>query len=262
MAMMPAAVVMPPPLSAVPASAQPMAQAQPMSAKPMSASAQPMDSDDDDVPIARLKPKPSSSSKNNDAKKERASAQLRHRSSPSVHLLLQRKLGEVTKTVAAAAAEALMALELASLSTAKPTFQFNGRLSRAQGRTRWVGGKPTYLELNSQSLSQVTGLDIYRTLLHEIAHVLAGPKARHGPAWRSIVYRIGGEPRRHCLRPHLVMRSRLTCTLHPEEHVLSRALTSRPEWRKFVGKPCPRCRTGEVGRIIRQRLSIPKAAAR
>ena len=250
MAMMPAAVVMPPPLSAVPASAQAM------SAKPMA-----QDSDDDDVPIARLKSKPSSSSKNNDAKKERATAQLRHRSSPSVHLLLQRKLGEVTKTVAAAAAEALMALELASMSTPKPTFQFNGRLSRAQGRTRWVGGKPTYLELNSQSLSQVTGLDIYRTLLHEIAHVLAGPKARHGPAWRSIVYRIGGEPRRHCLRPHLVMRSRLTCTLHPEEHVLSRALTSRPEWRKFVNKPCPRCRAGagEVGLITRQRLSVPKA---
>ena len=33
------------------------------------------------------------------------------------------------------------------------------------------------------------------TLLHEIAHALAGPKARHGPAWKAIAKKLGATPR-------------------------------------------------------------------
>jgi len=33
------------------------------------------------------------------------------------------------------------------------------------------------------------------TLLHEIAHAIAGPSARHGPAWRAVAIRLGAEPR-------------------------------------------------------------------
>jgi len=33
------------------------------------------------------------------------------------------------------------------------------------------------------------------TLLHEIAHALAGPEAGHGPAWKAIAVRIGATPR-------------------------------------------------------------------
>ncbi len=33
------------------------------------------------------------------------------------------------------------------------------------------------------------------TLLHEIAHAIAGPKARHGPAWKAVAVRIGATPR-------------------------------------------------------------------
>lgn len=35
------------------------------------------------------------------------------------------------------------------------------------------------------------------TVLHEIAHALAGPAAMHGPAWRATARRVGAEPR-HC----------------------------------------------------------------
>ena len=41
-----------------------------------------------------------------------------------------------------------------------------------------------YYALNS-SLESV--LD---TLLHEIAHAIAGPAARHGPAWKAVAIRI------------------------------------------------------------------------
>lgn len=33
------------------------------------------------------------------------------------------------------------------------------------------------------------------TILHEIAHALAGPAARHGPAWKSIARRLGATPK-------------------------------------------------------------------
>ncbi|HIZ34771.1 MAG TPA: SprT-like domain-containing protein [Candidatus Ruania gallistercoris] len=33
--------------------------------------------------------------------------------------------------------------------------------------------------------------EVRETVLHEIAHALAGPKARHGPAWRQVAWEIG-----------------------------------------------------------------------
>ncbi len=33
------------------------------------------------------------------------------------------------------------------------------------------------------------------TLLHEIAHAIAGPAAGHGPAWKAVAIRIGATPR-------------------------------------------------------------------
>jgi predicted SprT family Zn-dependent metalloprotease len=33
------------------------------------------------------------------------------------------------------------------------------------------------------------------TLLHEIAHALAGPAAKHGPKWKAVAIRLGATPR-------------------------------------------------------------------
>jgi len=33
------------------------------------------------------------------------------------------------------------------------------------------------------------------TILHEIAHALAGPAAKHGPAWKAIARRLGATPK-------------------------------------------------------------------
>jgi predicted SprT family Zn-dependent metalloprotease len=46
-----------------------------------------------------------------------------------------------------------------------------------------------YYALNS---SPETVLD---TLLHEIAHAIAGPSAGHGPAWKAVAIRLGATPR-------------------------------------------------------------------
>lgn len=34
------------------------------------------------------------------------------------------------------------------------------------------------------------------TILHEIAHALAGPKAGHGPKWKAVCQQIGAKPER------------------------------------------------------------------
>ncbi len=42
------------------------------------------------------------------------------------------------------------------------------------------------------------------TLLHEIAHAIAGPAARHGPAWKAVAIRLGATPRA-CESSHAVV---------------------------------------------------------
>ena len=39
------------------------------------------------------------------------------------------------------------------------------------------------------------GAEIRDTVLHEIAHALVGPEARHGPEWKAIAKRLGATPR-------------------------------------------------------------------
>ena len=46
-----------------------------------------------------------------------------------------------------------------------------------------------YYALNSPQES------VLDTLLHEIAHAIAGPAARHGPAWKAVAIRLGATPR-------------------------------------------------------------------
>jgi predicted SprT family Zn-dependent metalloprotease len=44
------------------------------------------------------------------------------------------------------------------------------------------------------------------TLLHEIAHALAGPEAGHGPAWQAVAVRIGATPRACDTSPETVVQ--------------------------------------------------------
>jgi len=44
------------------------------------------------------------------------------------------------------------------------------------------------------------------TLLHEIAHAIAGPKAGHGPVWKEVAVRIGATPRTCDDSPDTVMQ--------------------------------------------------------
>ncbi|CAA9212541.1 MAG: hypothetical protein AVDCRST_MAG93-89 [uncultured Chloroflexia bacterium] len=67
------------------------------------------------------------------------------------------------------------------------TFAFNRR-RRAFGLCNFQK-RTIYL---SAALTQLNGdAEVRDTLLHEIAHALAGPKAGHGLAWRKVALAIG-----------------------------------------------------------------------
>ncbi len=75
------------------------------------------------------------------------------------------------------------------------TFAFNRRkrafgLCDFQKRTIYLSA--VLAELNGEA-------EVRDTLLHEIAHALAGHGAGHGPAWREVADSVGAKPRR-CYR--------------------------------------------------------------
>lgn len=61
---------------------------------------------------------------------------------------------------------------------------------------------------------------VRETVLHEIAHALAGPRAGHGPAWQAVARRIGSTAARTLVSPDLPARDWIgTC---PAGHVAER----------------------------------------
>ena len=57
--------------------------------------------------------------------------------------------------------------------------------------------RPLHRHIGLSRYHAVTGSpeQVTDTVLHEIAHALAGPGAGHGPAWKAIARRIGATPR-------------------------------------------------------------------
>jgi predicted SprT family Zn-dependent metalloprotease len=47
--------------------------------------------------------------------------------------------------------------------------------------------------------------NVLDTLRHEIAHAIAGPAAKHGPAWKAVAIRLGATPRACDSSPETVM---------------------------------------------------------
>lgn len=74
-------------------------------------------------------------------------------------------------------------------------FTVSGRMTRAAGiarRTRpdtWHVSLARFLEIDN-----VAEVEIRDTIRHELAHVLAGIEAGHGPVWKGYARRIGARP--------------------------------------------------------------------
>ena len=74
--------------------------------------------------------------------------------------------------------------------------------------------------------------DVHDTLLHEVAHALAGPDAAHGPEWRRLARSIGARPERcHALAtPPLPLLGTCACGTDHQR-------TRRPKGR-YVCRQC------------------------
>lgn len=76
-------------------------------------------------------------------------------------------------------------------------FRFNRR-KRGMGRCVYPKpGQPGRIELSSHYVLGDNPVESLRdTVLHEIAHALAGAAAGHGPSWREACLRVGARPER------------------------------------------------------------------
>jgi predicted SprT family Zn-dependent metalloprotease len=71
-------------------------------------------------------------------------------------------------------------------------FAFN-RARRGMGLCRYTDRR---IELSIHYVLWNPPEEVLDTILHEIAHALAGPRAGHGPAWKRQCVRIGATPQR------------------------------------------------------------------
>lgn len=71
------------------------------------------------------------------------------------------------------------------------SFKINGRLKRTLGLCSYSKRE---IQLRRKHVEEDTYDCILDTLLHEIAHALAGYNAGHGPKWKAIAIRLGAKP--------------------------------------------------------------------
>ena len=69
------------------------------------------------------------------------------------------------------------------------------RFSAARHRLGECRERERVLLLSRKHAVNGSHAEVTDTILHEIAHALAGAKARHGPAWKEVARRIGATPK-------------------------------------------------------------------
>src|SRR3954462_15194632 len=76
------------------------------------------------------------------------------------------------------------------------------RTRRRLGVCKYGAKRIEIAEYYARNSPEETGLD---TLRPEIPHALAGPAARHGPAWKVVAIELGATPRACESSPHAVV---------------------------------------------------------
>src|SRR5262249_5717563 len=94
-------------------------------------------------------------------------------------------------------ARALQAAALAhELLTAHGLHDWSFRLNRSKVNMGLCKYGPRTIELSTHFVERNSDEAIRDTLLHEIAHALAGRAAGHGPLWKAMCLRVGARPER------------------------------------------------------------------
>ena len=80
--------------------------------------------------------------------------------------------------------------------------QWSFRFDRATTRLGQCDHRSRSISVSRYLTDKATPAEVTQVLLHEIAHALAGPRAAHGPRWKSIARQIGYlGGRTHTLEP-------------------------------------------------------------
>ena len=69
------------------------------------------------------------------------------------------------------------------------------RFSAAESRLGECREREKVIRLSRRHAVNGDPREVRDTILHEIAHALAGAEARHGPAWKAVATRIGATPK-------------------------------------------------------------------
>ena len=69
------------------------------------------------------------------------------------------------------------------------------RFSAAETRLGECRESEQVIQLSVRHAVTAEPRDVTDTILHEVAHALAGANARHGPAWKAVAARLGARPR-------------------------------------------------------------------
>lgn len=103
------------------------------------------------------------------------------------------------------------AVQLAKKLAAKHGFGHleitTSRTKRALGRCFFKYGKPIRIDLSAHWISHLDEPEIRDTILHEIAHAIAGHKAGHGADWKRAAIAVGANPSRTAELPREVSES-------------------------------------------------------
>lgn len=107
----------------------------------------------------------------------------------------------------------IIALALELMSGYDELEEWNVKLS---SRMKVTAGLCSYTDQQLVFASKVMARwdedDIKDTVLHEIAHALAGPSAGHGPEWKAMCRTVGARPERcYSNRPSIEPRWTGTC---------------------------------------------------
>jgi len=113
-------------------------------------------------------------------------------------------------------------------------------------------GEPTRIELSKRWVEVLDEAEVRDTILHEIAHAIAGHQAGHGTAWKAACRRLGARPERLAsLEDDITTRFhkknskyRVTCETCDFEHYINRY---GRKWQQNLYL-CPHCRTTTLSR--------------
>jgi predicted SprT family Zn-dependent metalloprotease len=104
-------------------------------------------------------------------------------------------MGRSMLTLSCTNAEAARTLA-SELLAAHNLWDWSFRLNRSKVNLGLCRYGPKVIELSRFFVEKNSLEAVRETLLHEIAHALAGRAAGHGPLWKAICLRIGAKPER------------------------------------------------------------------